>query len=528
MNKNDTTQITSQAALIVENMRVNGSLPAFDQTVQDICLVTSQENSNINDLSKVIMRDCGLATNVLATINSAIYGLKMKILTISSGIRYLGFNKVKSLALGLTIMNSGLPKGSQSRLQKLYGEAFFCGFFSLALAQTYRHKQPEEAFIVGLLKGLPMLAMNYSFPIEMQKLPNAETDTKAFEKAFKETFDCTYHDICQEVLKLYKISGDTADYILQKKSKDPLMNTIIRHARELSSHIFSGKTPPRNLLNEVEEMLRKKTRNKQASIFKYLKHVMLSDNSLKRFFHLDETDITGLVKSFENHDEVPSDISFKISGHKTLMPEPELAAKKTKVLNKKLKEETQKSISNPVLTQTVFDQFLENSGGGEVDRNALFGNYMTELMLFSKEKKSHDDLLELVQDALYHCLSEQDTYLLLIDQKNKALQSKLYTGSSPDISDNDLSIPLSNRKSLLIKAFITKQMVCWSDGGTQDLCLSEKILKNSQYKQALIAPLMIKKTVFGLFFSATPDSFSPREELWFEQLIGQLNNSINK
>ena len=239
MENLDNSPILSPAAMIVETMRVNGSLPAFDETVQEICLVTSQENSNIRDLSKVIMRDCGLATSVLDTINSAIYGLRMKILTISSAIRYLGFNKVKSLALGLTIMNSSLPKGSQSRLQKLYGEAFFCGFFSLALAQSYKHKHPEEAFVVGLLKGLPMLAMNYSFPVEMYKLPNAEENPQDFEKEFRATFDCSYQEICREVLKLYKISGDTADYILQHKSKDAMMNHIIRQSREpLFSYLF--------------------------------------------------------------------------------------------------------------------------------------------------------------------------------------------------------------------------------------------------------------------------------------------------
>ena len=528
MENIDNSPILSPAAMIVESMRVNGSLPAFDETVQEICLVTSQENSNIRDLSKVIMRDCGLATSVLDTINSAIYGLRMKILTISSAIRYLGFNKVKSLALGLTIMNSSLPKGSKNRLQKLYGEAFFCGFFSLALAQSYKHKHPEEAFVVGLLKGLPMLAMNYSFPMEMYKLPSPEEKPQEFEKEFRTTFDCSYQEICREVLKLYKISGDTANYILQHKLKDSMMNHIIRQSRELSSHIFSGSTPPAKLLTEVEEMLRVKTRNRQLSIFKYLKTVMLSDNNLKRFFHLDETDIQLLVKSFEESDEMPSDISFKISGHKTLMPKANPNRQTQKVISKEGQEETQKSITNPVLTQTVFDQFISKSGTGEIDRNALFGNYMTELMLFSKEKKSHDDLLELVHDALYHCLSEQDTYLLVIDKKNNKLQSKLYSGNSKEIQDDDLAIELNNKKSLLVKALITKQMVCWSDDGNHELCLTEKIAKITQYNQALIAPLLITKTVFGLFFSATEEEFSPRQELWFEQLIGQLNNTLSK
>ena len=255
---------------------------------------------------------------------------------------------------------------------------------------------------------------------------------------------------------------------------------------------------------------------------------MLSDNNLKRFFHLDETDIQLLVKSFEESDDMPSDISFKISGHKTLMPEANPNRRAPKVVSKEGQEETQKSITNPVLTQTVFDQFVSKSGTGEIDRNALFGNYMTELMLFAKEKKSHDDLLELVHDALYHCLSEQDTFLLLIDQKSKKLQSKLYSGTAENLEDGDLAIDLNNKKSLLIKALITKQMVCWSNDGKHELCLTEKVAKSTNYNQALIAPLQIKKSVFGLFFSATEEDFSPRQELWFEQLIGQLNNSINK
>ena len=367
---------------------MNGSLPAFNDNVQEICLVTSQENSNIHDLSKVIMRDCGLATSVLDTINSAIYGLRLKILTISSAIRYLGFNKVKSLALGLTIMQNGLPTGTQSRLQKLYGEAFFCGFFSLALAESYKHKDPEEAFVVGLLKELPMLAMNYSFPLETTEIQEEVQKGGDFEKLFKETFDCQYRDISREVLKLYKISGSTADYITRRTSDDPLMNQLIRQAKELSNSIFSGQVPSSKLLKEIEGILQKKTRNKQLSIFKFLKSVMLGDSNLKRFFQLDDTDISNLINSFENDEAIPAALSAKISGHKTIAPKDVKKRKKIKVLKSDLNEETQATIGNPVMSETLFEQFTKDSSG-KVDRNSLFGKLHDRDHGLHKREKSY-------------------------------------------------------------------------------------------------------------------------------------------
>ena len=152
---------------------------------------------------------------------------------------------------------------------------------------------------------------------------------------------------------------------------------------------------------------------------------------------------------------------------------------------------------------------------------------MTEIMVFTKEKKAIDDLLELAHDALHHCLSEEDVFLVLLDQKSKSLQGKIYTGQHSFLAE-DLTIPLQDKKSLLVKALIVKQMVSWQATGTQSLSLPEIIEEQTNYQHALIAPLFSGKNVFGLFFAAKEEDFNTREELWFEQLIGQLNNSLKK
>jgi HD-like signal output (HDOD) protein len=61
-----------KAQQLIEKMRSKGSLPAISENVQDITSITQQSHTCAPDLAAVIMRDCGLTSNILATANSII------------------------------------------------------------------------------------------------------------------------------------------------------------------------------------------------------------------------------------------------------------------------------------------------------------------------------------------------------------------------------------------------------------------------------------------------------------------------
>jgi HD-like signal output (HDOD) protein len=75
------------------------------------------------------MRDTGLTTNVLTTINSALYGLKFPVKTVTSAVSLLGFEKVRALALGLTLFQETNPNSRDQKMLSLYAASYFSGSF---------------------------------------------------------------------------------------------------------------------------------------------------------------------------------------------------------------------------------------------------------------------------------------------------------------------------------------------------------------------------------------------------------------
>ena len=101
---------------LIEQMRSEGSLPAISENVQDITSITHQSHACAADLAAVILRDCGLTSNILAIANSVIYSPRYPIKTVSYAVTFLGFEKVRSIALGLSIFKQTMKTAKNQQL----------------------------------------------------------------------------------------------------------------------------------------------------------------------------------------------------------------------------------------------------------------------------------------------------------------------------------------------------------------------------------------------------------------------------
>ena len=121
---------------LIADMRDRGSLPALNGTVLEMSRMIRQSDCSVSELSAIIMRDCGLATNLLATVNSAFYAPRIPIKTISASVTYLGINKIFSLALGLGLFRHIMANIRKQKLLKLYVISYFSGTLAMSLAKT--------------------------------------------------------------------------------------------------------------------------------------------------------------------------------------------------------------------------------------------------------------------------------------------------------------------------------------------------------------------------------------------------------
>ncbi|CAD7287435.1 hypothetical protein LMG7974_00314 [Campylobacter majalis] len=82
------------------------TLPPLDDTVIRVQQICSDENSSINDLTKVIEKDPMLTANILHSANSPLYGFSKEVTTVARAISLFGMATVRGFALASAIKRS--------------------------------------------------------------------------------------------------------------------------------------------------------------------------------------------------------------------------------------------------------------------------------------------------------------------------------------------------------------------------------------------------------------------------------------
>jgi putative nucleotidyltransferase with HDIG domain len=137
-------------------------IPSVPMVAMRIVRLVENPNVAIDDLQDVIMADQALAVRVLRMANSAFYGMRRKVETISEAILAMGFAAIKNLALAVS--TRGVYKNFGLLEQKMWEHSIGVSVASGLLARETGIFKPEEAVMAGLLHDIGKVIMNNSHP----------------------------------------------------------------------------------------------------------------------------------------------------------------------------------------------------------------------------------------------------------------------------------------------------------------------------------------------------------------------------
>jgi putative nucleotidyltransferase with HDIG domain len=153
---------TSVLKMVIDKIE---DLPPLPLIVQKVLSLTQSENTNTEELAKVISNDQALTAKLLRIVNSPFYAVSSVVTTIPHAVILLGFRGVRDLALGLSTV--GLFKEyEESRLlprQRFWEHSIASALCCKAVADRIRHKDPEEAFVGGLLHDIGRMVFSQFF-----------------------------------------------------------------------------------------------------------------------------------------------------------------------------------------------------------------------------------------------------------------------------------------------------------------------------------------------------------------------------
>jgi len=165
---------------------ING-LSTIPALLGKIVSITQDERSSARDLHDLIAHDIALAASVLRVANSAFFGHSGEVKDIRQAMMFLGFNRIKSIAIGMTVMDEFTADNSLD-IKNLWIHGYEIALFAEAFSKGITMTSPEECFLAGLLHDIGRIifcTMNPKAFVEIESV-----DDK-LEKE-KELFGCTH------------------------------------------------------------------------------------------------------------------------------------------------------------------------------------------------------------------------------------------------------------------------------------------------------------------------------------------------
>jgi putative nucleotidyltransferase with HDIG domain len=142
-----------------------GDLPASPAIVSTVMGLTSNPDSKIVDVTRVLSADQSLTAKILKLSNSSFYGRPKEVQSLQEAILLLGFSTLRSIVIATSahlLYTRGVMDGPGG---KLWRHSLASAIAARQVAQHVGHKNQEEIFIAALLHDIGKLVL-------LQKLPD--------------------------------------------------------------------------------------------------------------------------------------------------------------------------------------------------------------------------------------------------------------------------------------------------------------------------------------------------------------------
>lgn len=148
--------------------------------------------STVNQIADVIGQDPALTARLLRMANSAMFGMRSQVETISKAVNVIGMKRLRDLALATAAVKA-FEKTTNPLLpqEDFWLHSIRCGLAAKFLAEQAKIPQSESLFIAGLLHDIGDLIMFHRVPAESRR---------AIEQSLEESRPVSLQEIEQKVL----------------------------------------------------------------------------------------------------------------------------------------------------------------------------------------------------------------------------------------------------------------------------------------------------------------------------------------
>ena len=165
-------------------------LPTLPGVALKILEAVKKDELSLQELGEIISNDPALSSEVLRLINSSFFSLPREVLSVTHAVNLLGSNTIKNIALSFSLVKNfeKLPS-SYFDYEQFWKNSVINGISTRLLAKTFLPGFAEDAFFLGLLHNIGILALSQCLPDQYEMVVR-ETRTS----------DCNWHEAENKIL----------------------------------------------------------------------------------------------------------------------------------------------------------------------------------------------------------------------------------------------------------------------------------------------------------------------------------------
>jgi HD-like signal output (HDOD) protein len=237
---------TSASTNILGLVNSTIELPTMPEVLVRLNEVLASPEAGIPDVARVVAADPSVSANLLRIVNSAYYGLQVRVSSVNLAISVMGFNMTRKVAMKAAVFSAFAKR--REKIQHFDPAAFwkhavFVGVAARTLAQqspVFAQMHPEDAYIAGLLHDIgKIILMEKAAPRYLATLRKAVQQNRAEIDVEREDFGFSHADIGSVLAVKWSLPEDLAIAIRyhHAPAKDPFhrsLSSLIHLANHLA------------------------------------------------------------------------------------------------------------------------------------------------------------------------------------------------------------------------------------------------------------------------------------------------------
>ena len=191
-------------------------LPTIPVVAHEILGIVRDDLVSVNKLENIVRNDPAISAKIMSVANSAFYGARVPSKSLDSAILRIGFNTVKNIALGIsliTVLTNSKEHGALD-YKRIFNHSVSVGFIAGLIRREFKLDVSDEILTNGILHDIGYLILNKYFPQTYAKVITTHKTGKTLLESEMYILEYTHADIGHWLAGKWNLPSAVMDTIL--------------------------------------------------------------------------------------------------------------------------------------------------------------------------------------------------------------------------------------------------------------------------------------------------------------------------